>query len=1257
MKWIDATDLIRWADRIDSRSRMPELARRLIYETSDAVTHAAFPAGESVQVGGWDGLVQNALAHPFIPEGISAWEFGSERSPKAKADRDHDKRRANPGGLDGAQTTFVFVTPRRWGRKAQWTQERRAEQFWKDVKVFDADDLEQWLEQSPAVAAWFAKEVIHKYAPGVTSVEGFWEEFSQSTTIPIPQELLLAGRGAEADRIAAWFNGPPASLTLVGDSESEAVGFAAAAMLGNDPDRDRRLARAVVGSVATTLREIVLNRSPHLIIWQAADTTAVGAAVQRGHHVLVPVGRGGVRTAESTCVLPPLRREPFVAALVQAGLSDEKAQQVARETGRSITVMRRRLAVAGSKSVPDWARPEAAHVTIAVLLAGSWNGATEGDRETLARLVGMSYDSFEQRLTVLTSLPDSPVRRHGNLWSLVSPLDAWYVLGPLVSQADIERFAETVSLVMSVEDPALSLDPEQRWAAGVYGKSWPHSRAIREGLAQSLVLIAVHGVNAGIQTSDRPADLVYRAIYALLGQHPGWKRWYSVAHLLPLLAEAAPEAFLRALEGELQDQEPEIAKLFGKEDFTGGSVHPNLLWALEGLAWYPPYLSRTSLALGRLAELDPGGKLANRPQRSLREIYLLWRPETAATLNQRLEALDRLIQAFPTIGWQLLLDLLPKGHDMASPTYTPRWRECPRIEPVSYQEHHTAALAVAERAVAQAQHDPVRLSSLVSRPYAFGDQSLEWLKAKLRAFARDCSDLAARQQVWTTLSGMIRQNRMFPAAEWVVEPSQLEDFQQIATALQPPEAAAEVEWLFNDDFPDLPEVSPDDFPALENRLAELRAQAVTRVIAEGGTPGLIALAEKVKRPDFLGQFAVDRLSANELATQFMTETLGAESWGAQICGMGFVRRLHQSRGYGWAEVMLNAANWSDLSVVNFLLALPFERAAWVLVEGRTEALKERYWSTVRAFPFPHHTEADLSHAVGELIRFRRGFVALQFAFHARTRLSKEILVQVLDAVATQLNQTPEGASRQTPHQIEKVLDELRSLQAAEDELIRLEWLFLPLINRGFSAHVPTLHAALVRNPELFALAIRSLYRPRQAEADLEPQPPSIADQARASHAFHLLTTCRTIPGTSADRTVDSAALAGWVKAARQLCVESGHGEIADQHIGKLLASSPADPDDGHWPHRAVRDLVEQSNSSDLEEGLSTGVINNRGITSRKLDEGGRQERALAQKYRADADALAFSWPRTSTVLAGLADRYERDARSYDVEVEQRDILG
>lgn len=69
----------------------------------------------------------------------------------------------------------------------------------------------------------------------------------------------------------------------------------------------------------------------------------------------------------------------------------------------------------------------------------------------------------------------------------------------------------------------------------------------------------------------------------------------------------------------------------------------------------------------------------------------------------------------------------------------------------------------------------------------------------------------------------------------------------------------------------------------------------------------------------------------------------------------------------------------------------------------------------------------------------------------------------------------------------------------------------------------------------------------------------------------------------------------------------------------------------------------------LRSGLHTAKLNLRGMTSRSLGEGGKQERELAQQFRTSAEALRTEWPDTATLLDELREHYERDAQMEDAE--------
>ena len=110
-------------------------------------------------------------------------------------------------------------------------------------------------------------------------------------------------------------------------------------------------------------------------------------------------------------------------------------------------------------------------------------------------------------------------------------------------------------------------------------------------------------------------------------------------------------------------------------------------------------------------------------------------------------------------------------------------------------------------------------------------------------------------------------------------------------------------------------------------------------------------------------------------------------------------------------------------------------------------------------------------------------------------------------------------------------------------------------------------------------------------------------------------------------------------------------EIAEALFGQILANAPWD-DDKKWPCQPVRDLLEELQSERVERNLGIRLYNLRGVTGRGLQGGGKQERELAEQYRASAAGFADSWPQTEAVLRQLADRCDTKAREEENEAER-----
>jgi hypothetical protein len=142
MKLVTRNNLENWADTTFSKAALPYLISRLVRATTPASTKANLPSGSATYIGGWDGIVNCESETAYVPKGTSLWEFGTDVNPKVKADKEYEKRKNNPLGFIPKDSIFIFVTPRLWTKKVDWIAEKKTENHWKDVIVYDSIDLE-----------------------------------------------------------------------------------------------------------------------------------------------------------------------------------------------------------------------------------------------------------------------------------------------------------------------------------------------------------------------------------------------------------------------------------------------------------------------------------------------------------------------------------------------------------------------------------------------------------------------------------------------------------------------------------------------------------------------------------------------------------------------------------------------------------------------------------------------------------------------------------------------------------------------------------------------------------------------------------------------------------------------------------------------------------------------------------------------------------------------------------------------------------
>ncbi|MCC5812494.1 MAG: hypothetical protein JJU06_19190 [Ectothiorhodospiraceae bacterium] len=1257
MDWVTATDLSRWSDERVSEGLLPQLLRRLLYMLTEGRVVLEMPSGDSINTGGWDGIAEVTEGTEHIPPGKSVWEFGTGKAIKGKADGDYDKRTSEPGDITPSETTFLFVTPRRWpiGKK-RWSKAKRAEGIWKDVRVLDADDLESMLEQAPAVALWLA-ERMGKITGSFQSLEEYWNDWSSETDPAVSTDLVLAGREESAKELMQWAATSQASkCAMHAHTQDEAIAFLAAALhLADSEGAEGALARTIIVRDETAFQAVKRWKSPLIVVPKSVDIENPASAVGNGHHVFVPLGFTTERREDIITLFRPTR-DVFSAALQRLGFEQAEAEALAVRTGCTLSAYRRHR---GAFHRPNWATPDALRLLIPAFLAGAWvddhrsgiGNERTGDRDFIAALAGQPYVEYRSALTSLTTVPDAPVMRVRGYWRITAPVDAFHLLASYLSDEHLTFLHEKAFELLSQRDPALDLPADERYMAQVRGKVLNHSGVLREGVLGMLALLS-HFADAmeHLHTAIRPRDVGFRLVRDLLFGAPA-ERWLSLAGNLDDLAEVSPTAFLEAVEHSLSQDEPPIMALFEEEGdaFFSGCPHASLLWGLEMLAWEPRHFPRTCRALAGLAARDPGGRWTNRPARSLRNIFLTWRPATFAPLNERMEVLDVVLAEQPTVGWPLLVSLLPRRHDSTSGTRHPHWLPVAGVDqtPKTAEERSLSTQTILDRIEAHLGSDTTRWEELFrvglsALPPEYRRRLLHALIHRMRSQHESAN--------WEALRTKIRQYHYVLTLHENVDAADIDPLVELEELLSPSEPVARYRWLFEKSWVDIPGARRTEHEVTK----EYRSAALDHIVSAYGLEGVIGLVEKVEHPAAVALTAVERSDVNHLdwlVQQRASDEPSAAFWyflEAYVC------LRHGQGGWKWTAALLEHAaenSWPTESILSVFCGLPLTQETWTRLEEGWQGVAKEYWKRVWLRPIDRKDTALRTIAMERALDAGRSAEVIEIfgAFDSAANLPTHLICRALRDLAAEAQNEPQSA-RNLGHYIKdlfKVLDHRDDISDQEIAVLEIPYC---LAFEDTDRSEMAFHRLIAVSPTNFTTLVRWRYQRDDGQQDEEISTEQLRNAAELS--WTVLHSWRLIPGSRADGAIDEEELLAWVREAMDLCRAAHRLGSAETCIGELFAYAPAE-EDGVWPCRPIRNAVETFASSNLLRGLRAGLISKRGVTSRGIYEGGQQERDLAVLYRTWANAQRARWPAVAAALDGVAEHYEEEAEAHDVNVKRR----
>ena len=851
---------------------------------------------------------------------------------------------------------------------------------------------------------------------------------------------------------------------------------------------------------------------------------------------------------------------------------------------------------------------------VVLSLLGRWNDKNENDKKLLEKIIGNnSFDSLE--LISYAKEQSSFLHLDGIHWKFNHKKEIIDLFNKYKTPSLFEDFKEVAIEVLSELDPKYELEKDKRFMAAITGNSCKYSKDLRFGISETLVWLSINNESL---LGEQNKYLVSNIVFEILNT-PDWHLWASLNELLPTLAEASPESFLKALQEQISKHSEVIVELFNQEGdgIISGSLMTGILWSLETIAWFPNNFQMVAIILAELARLDIGGTYTNRPINSLKTMLLPWINTTTASTEDKMKAVQYLFENYSDIAWKIIFSLLPSMNSTSFGCSEPKYRKS-LLEnfkrDVSRSDYVTQITEYSNYAIELMKKDFNRIFVVLENLNAINPESYSSLFKYLENYDFERITDEDKFTLWEKLNDLIKKHKRFANSKWAYKEDIIGNIEKFAKKIQPTDKRLLYRALFT--LPDY-ELSDEvydehkttNWEAVRKNATEKRETAFNEILNEYG---LETLPEFIVNDRMAISVAtiLGNKKTEEIDSFLIPKYLNSENEYMNLLCSSYIRGSSYIREKDWFS-HLKINSFENKLKTQFLINLKFESTTWDLAREILGEDYVLYWKNVNQNVLA--CESDLTTAIKEFNkvgRFDEATECIHSSIFNKHYIEPELIIETLSNV---LSNSP--SEKTETYKLIEIIKYLENSTTDKESLWKIEWGFYGLFIFD-NKNVPnTLYQKLATAPELYVTFLKLGFK---EDNDKRKKELSEKEQALAQCSWNLLNNFHLLPGLDKNGLLDSSVLIDWINEVLKLAQEANRITSAKLFIGHLLYHSPADKD-GFWIDRSVANILNDFKNGDMLRGYKNENINSRG--AHVVDTTGAQENAIGDLWRKRAEEL------------------------------------
>lgn len=863
-------------------------------------------------------------------------------------------------------------------------------------------------------------------------------------------------------------------------------------------------------------------------------------------------------------------------------------------------------------------KPDALWAQVAIL--GAWDENNKHDIALIEQILNINYAEFQHEL-------HNRLMSNGNILSLVDGI--WKVRNQrklfelaknLYFDKDVKAIFNGAKVFLNEINRQFSEDGRYDVVIPTDGK-FNNSEIFRRHLLQGICLLA--NEEKPIYCTD---DLIKQETKILINyvfENCTWMRIASLGELVSILAEMQPKTFLDCLETYISETE-DIVNLFPKKThnmFMMPNFITELLFSLELLAWSDKYIVQVIRCLGELESKQyEKTNYSNTPLNSIFNILTPFKPQTYATAEKQVLAVNALNVDMPDVCWKVVNGLLPGNRNITISSPKPRYIKCHISEMTSsdikglYENY--------ERFATQLAGNNVERLAKLSKSIEFMTKTniLKYLENILKWGIH--WDNNEKFIIWTRLSDLrcriilnndttITDNELFKQLEQVIDSICPNDiwykYKRLYLAQCKESVRLEDGW---------------------RKWDEKKNSAVYEIYLTYGLSSILEFADSVDNVHDVASRLGKMLNESEILDILNEYQNDIDNYFYSVVMKNYllthsIKTLYDS----WLSEKTN------LFKAKVLMDAPMTDELLTLIPVALKEKEELFWTKVPIYTYLVF-DCDVDSVIEKLMCYKRPIAVINILGSDLEELHVDKSI-VYTALSTATSQSL--VDKYNPDAVCRLIKYLQEDNNPDiKRLSDIEFMYLPWLGDSLGVYPKTINYRLANEPEYFCTIMEAAYK-RRHDTD---SPKELSDTL-AERLYKLVFMYSVVPGVNWDGTFSKESFRTWIEEVKKWAKENDLIEVVLQTIGNGI-SYAKENQEGLFEDIIMQELNAKENM-EMRKGYYIGTRNQRGV--HWLDPEGTEEKKLAQKFYGKARIVEkLGYTRFSETLEAIGDSYTSEAK-------------